>query len=87
MIAFVTPMQKNSTEFTNDVNAKLHYQKLEADILAKEQAATAVATQEAHNRYMLAQYCLREVDIQGGGLSKGNVQSRNIDKASQYTLG
>ena len=69
-IAFGTATQQNSIEFTNALNAKLHFQKLEVDILAKEQAATAVAAWEAHNRYMLAQHCLQEVDVRGGGYQK-----------------
>ena len=69
-IAFSTPTQQISTEFTNALNAELHYQKLEADILAKEQAATAVAAREAHNRYMLARHCLQEVEARVGGYQK-----------------
>ena len=77
-IAFGTATQQNSIEFTNALNAKLHFQKLEVDILAKEQAATAVDAWEAHNRYMLAQHCLQEVDVRGGGYQK-EMRHREIE--------
>ena len=52
-IAFGNPTQQNSVEFMNALNATLNYQKLELDILNKQQPDTSVNVKGYHNWYML----------------------------------
>ena len=60
-ITLGTPKQKILIDFTNALNAELHYHKLVVDLFTKEQAVTMVSEKEAHKLYMLAQHFLRKL--------------------------